>query len=77
METIKKRIKNSPNLGHTREGGEAKLESGHTFLRFFLNHSLSTSTRIPFSRTRTSAMNSFPAYGSVQKVSFPALGSVQ
>ena len=29
----------SPNSGHTRGGGEAKMESGHTFLRFFLEPS--------------------------------------
>ena len=35
MKTLKKRRTVSPNSGHTR-GGEAKIESGHTFLRFFL-----------------------------------------
>ena len=36
IETSKKRQKISPNLGHTRGGGEAEMESGHTFLLFFV-----------------------------------------
>ena len=34
-EARKKRQNISPNSGHTRGGGEAKMESGHTFLRVF------------------------------------------
>ena len=34
-ETRKNDEQISPNSGHTREGGEAKMESGDTFLRFF------------------------------------------
>ena len=38
IETKKTTTFFSPNFGHTREGGwggEAKMESGHTFLRYF------------------------------------------